>query len=111
MVSDCEPVIADNVSIIDRHMADSEPENPDLWTKDQVLMMMQETIETMPINSPRELSLRLSHIREYNKMRGFIETEPITPKTTNNIVIVSKEENEKLWRERLEKHQQIMNRD
>lgn len=97
--------MADNLASIQQNIEKADPN--DRWTKTQVEQMLQHAISSMPINSPREMSLRLNYIKEYNRMRGFIETEPKS-ETTNNLLVITSEENKQLWRERLEKQQKAL---
>ena len=99
--------MAENIASIQQHI-DKKADPEDRWSKDYVEQLLQDAISTMPINSPREMSLRLNYIKEYNRMRGFIETEPKS-ETTNNLLVITSEENKQLWRERLEKQQKELN--
>lgn len=96
-----------SISSIQQHLENSTGDK-DRWSKKDVEMMLQHAIDTMPINSPREMTLRLNYIKEYNRMRGFIETEPRS-ETTNNLLVITSEENKKLWREKLEQQQKSLN--
>lgn len=69
-----------------------------LWTKTQVARSLQNAIVEMPTITAADRLARLGYIKEYNKLREFYSADVIVEK--QNVIILSQERNEEVWREK-----------
>lgn len=72
--------------------------------KVDMLRALEVTIASMPDETPQDRAVKLGYIKEYNKVSGFHVPDVVTT-TTNNILVIPKEESRELWAKRVRDQQ------
>ena len=72
--------------------------------KSEVIYALEVEIADLPTETAQDRMVKLNYIKEYNKVCGFHIPDPVTS-TTNNILVVPKEESRALWSQRLQAQQ------
>ena len=80
-----------------------------LWDKHESCVALEDTIMSLPAENDGQRMVKLAHLKEYHKVRGFYKQETANT-TTNNILVVSREETRELWKQRAKKQQRATGR-
>ena len=74
------------------------------WDQEKVILAMQDTIYSLPTATAQDRKVKLDWLREYFRICGYYQPD-VANQTTNNILIMTKEESKDVWKRRIKAQQ------